>query len=246
MEQISVVTIGGGLDKVLLRRFTDEWTEKCPAFIEVWCPEYGLAKYEKKAGWIRARTGAPGTPRDNNGNESCNNLIKEDGTAREVVGVVPAWRSIINGRDWKEAQEYIHAGKLDGDFLKKVKSDSFVLLSSSGHEAVKGISVKATKSKQTLRFLCDFVVVAENSGLCHTLDGKSLDEALSVIGAAHVLKKAGPGHQSPTFYTCSCTKFWHYYKCKHVLALAIRLKHAQVPENTIILPFRKRGRGRGA
>ncbi|KAJ8604064.1 hypothetical protein CTAYLR_001753 [Chrysophaeum taylorii] len=168
MEQISVVTIGGGLDKVLLRRFTDEWTEKCPAFFEVWCPEYGLAKYEK-------RPAGSGVER-------------------------------INGRDWKEAQEYIHAGKLDGDFLKKVKSDTFVF-----------------KSEQTFRF-----------------------SALSIVGAAHVLKKAGPGHQSPTFYTCSCPKFWHYYKCKHVLALAIRLKHALVPENTIILPFRKRGRGRGA
>ena len=213
-----------------------------------------------------ARAETPGVPRDNNAMESSNNSLKEDGTRREIVGVVPAFRHVsayIKGRSqndvefdafpaqskktWVAAQELVASNVFTETFCRQ-HSGGAVVLSATSRDAVKRAATATQNRRMAMGFVSRYSDVAENGGQAEVLRGKSLDEALAIVGSAYHLRKLrNVARDNPVKYQCSCPDFWHYWQCKHALGLAISRGEVSVPPRYVIASLRGRqSKGRPA
>lgn len=249
IQSISAITIGGDLDKLLLGRFENEWKLKNPEFVKAFSPEYGLANFDRKAGWIRARTESPAIPRTNNGAEGENDSMKADGTQREIVGVVACVQNItgylqrksqsdvtfeqlpeITKADWTRAQQFVQDGFLE--VATEPRTTMAIVLSEDSKECLR--KKTATQVRDAAREITrTFADVAENGGEAASLKNKTLEESLKICRSAHILRRVHPKAEHawhPIKYQCSCAAFWHYYKCHHALGWAIRKGEITVPE----------------
>ena len=91
--------------------------------------------------------------------------------------------------------------------------------------------------KEVLRFYSKYVL---HNGDAEDYPGeiasRSLDEHADKLGSAyHLTRLTDSGMMEHGLastgvpYLCSCPHYWHYYKCKHSLAMAIKNGDVEIP-----------------
>jgi len=109
---------------------------------------------------------------------------------------------------------------------------SVVVLSSISFRDISHLSVdeKYSHTKAILTKYLDVVLNGGSAASITQLNEDDIDGTLDLLRSAHYLTPIQPRTEdSPIRHMCSCSKFWHYYKCKHSLALAIAMGQVHIP-----------------
>uniref|UniRef100_A0A7S3NNP5 MULE transposase domain-containing protein n=1 Tax=Aureoumbra lagunensis TaxID=44058 RepID=A0A7S3NNP5_9STRA len=172
MHKLTIKT--NGLDRLIISKFVLNWRSRCPEFIEKWAPEYGggdEANFRRKAGWQSSRPDKPGICSTNNGLESMNNVLKNEGSQRAVLGVVPAFKAIgawleqksendavfesspeISRTDWEEAQVFLRSGALGFDLTSSASGKiDFHMLREFEKDDAKHFAILSSQSLATMK-----------------------------------------------------------------------------------------------
>lgn len=261
-----------GLTNVLMKKLGEKWSTLEPTMWE-WFEKENTGKV--KGNWQRNM--GCGVVRDNNGLESFNNKLKDDGTQRaqpvffclcfyikdeSCIGdrqdavtflanmkkYIPLqsktdceWKVVkLKCDDWRKAQVVLNQkGYLDS-CTTTVGCYTVILSTAKWHYLTErdldDVRLKA-KIKKTLRAYSKYML---HNGDAEDYPGeiasRSLDEHADKLGSAyHLTSLTDRGMMEHGLastgvpYLCSCPHYWHYYKCKHSLAMAIKNGDVEIP-----------------
>lgn len=130
-----------------------------------------------------------------------------------------------------------------------IERDVFVIPSTAlVNEAKKSSSPAAIIRKKQSLFLKIYKKGLSALGNEDEVIDLGFDEVMGVLDSCIVLHELVEP-EVEIKYQCSCFKFWHYYKCRHALAMSIMKKDVEIPARysaSNVGSTRKRGRPRDA
>jgi len=169
-----------------------------------------------------------------------------------------AFTSTIELDDWRQAQVVInteaprkYAGSMSVKFLEEANTvrECFFLPSTAlVREAEKTADAKAFISAAERKYAKVYKYGLEALGSEAELRDLGFDAVLDVLESCYCLFEMDEPDKEIK-YQCTCPSFWHYYKCRHSLALSILKKGVQIPpiyNITAIGPKKTVGRPKNA
>ena len=146
--------------------------------------------------------------------------------------------------DWRHAQIFLEGEQLSFASKLSVGGRDIIIVPSTqtlSHARTTADPKEAVKD-QIKKYLKVYKKGLVRGALGEDPSVVGFDAVMNLLESCYVLFELDGGGKAEIKFQCSCTQFWHYYKCKHSLGLSIREKGISIPAIYNITNISKKAR----